>query len=141
MFSVIRSIFKLLAIAVILPMAGLAYLFLTEVTPGNVQFRTTFACYAGLHVLYPLSRWNAVYSFPAPRVDCECFAAKFVAEVGAARAVAGLVVLRVAIPDVVRQILTKRGITAAHTDYVRRDELQSLQGSLLAVAQQCSMGN
>ena len=140
MFSLIRSIFKLLAVAVLLPAAGLAYLFLTEVTPGNVQFRTTFACYAGLHVLYPLSRWNAVYSFPTSRIDCECFAENFVAEVGALRAVAGLEVLRVAIPVVVKQSMTKRGITAAHTDYMQRDELQSLQGSILAVAFRCTRG-
>lgn len=141
MFSFIRSIFKLLAVAVLLPAAGLAYLFLTEVTPGNVQFRTTFACYAGLHVLYPLSRWNAVYSFPAPKVDCNCFAEKFVAEVGDARAVVGLEVLRVAIPAVVKQSMTGRGTTAAHTDYIRRDELLALQGSVLAAAHRCTMRN
>ncbi len=140
MFSVMRSVFKLLAIAVMLPAAGLAYVFLTEATPGNVQFRTTFACYAGLHVLYPLYRWNAAYSFPAPRIDCECFAEKFVAEVGALRAVAGLEVLRVAISDVLRQSLSKRSNTAAHIEYMQRDELQSLEGSILAVAYRCTMG-
>jgi hypothetical protein len=140
-FSAIKSILKLAVLVLVLLAAGLGYLFMTPVTPGNVQFRTLFACEAGLRVMYPLSQNDAIYNIPAPPVDCNCFAEKFVAEVGATRAVAGLEVVRLAIPDIVRQAFTKRGITANQTDYMIREELLSLQGALLLVGAQCMRRN